>query len=93
MSTKALSTKTAKSSKRENFFTKYSHWILISPFLILFVTFIILPIIAAIGLSFTDFNGVQTPDFVFLETIFESFQRIRYLCNTSCQIPLFMRYW
>lgn len=75
MSTKALSTKTAKNSKRENFFTKYSHWILISPFLLLFVTFIILPIIAAIGLSFTDFNGVQTPDFVFLENYIRIFSK------------------
>ena len=75
MSTKALSTKTAKSSKGENFFTKYSHWILISPFLLLFITFIILPIIAAIGLSFTDFNGVQTPDFVFLENYIRIFSK------------------
>ena len=67
MSTKSVKTKGAKGIPRDNFFTKQSHWILLSPFLLLFITFIILPILAAIGLSFTDFNGVQTPDFVFLD--------------------------
>ena len=43
--------------------------------MLLFITFIILPIIAAIGLSFTDFNGVQTPDFVFLENYIRIFSK------------------
>lgn len=34
------------------------------PYGVLFVIFIILPIIVAIGLSFTDFNTIQTPNFV-----------------------------
>lgn len=67
MSTTQVKTKSAKGLPRDNFFIKYSHWILLFPFLVLFITFIILPIIAAIGLSFTDFNGVETPDIVFFD--------------------------
>ena len=35
--------------------------------MLLIVTFIIIPILVAIGLSFTDFNSIQTPNFVGLE--------------------------
>lgn len=34
------------------------------PFVTLFLTFIIIPVIIAIGLSFTDFNSIQMPHFV-----------------------------
>ncbi|MDF2540379.1 MAG: transporter periplasmic subunit [Herbinix sp.] len=34
------------------------------PYLLLFVVFIVVPIIAAIALSFTNYDAVQTPDFV-----------------------------
>lgn len=40
---------------------KYSHWIMLAPFLILFAALIILPIILAIALSFTNFNGLEFP--------------------------------
>lgn len=46
---------------------KYSHIVLIAPYAVLFLTFILLPIIFAIVLSFTNFNSVEFPDFVFLE--------------------------
>ena len=58
-----------------NFFTKYAHWVLLAPFLILFIVFIILPIIIAIGLSFTNFNGVETPNFVFLNNYIRVFAK------------------
>ena len=67
MSTKKLSAMSAKNQKTGNFFTEYAHWILLFPFLLLFVTLIILPILCAIGLSFTDYNGMETPDFTFLD--------------------------
>lgn len=67
MSTKVFAAKTMKKQKTGNFFTRYSHWILLSPFLLLFLTLIILPIICAIGLSFTDFNGMETPDITWLD--------------------------
>ena len=44
-----------------------------APFLILFTTLIVLPILIAIFLSFTDFNGVQFPDFVFLDNYIRIF--------------------
>ena len=64
--------KSPQKLKTENPFIKYSHWVMLLPFLILFLIFIILPIIFAIGLSFTNFNAVETPDFVF----FENYSRI-----------------
>lgn len=38
--------------------------ILILPYLLCFFTFIVLPVIMAIALSFTDFNSMNTPNFV-----------------------------
>ncbi len=38
--------------------------IFLAPFTILFVVFTILPILAAVGLSFTYFNMLETPSFV-----------------------------
>lgn len=46
---------------------RWQEWLMIAPFLVVFVLFIILPILASIGLSFTDFNLLQTPNFVFLD--------------------------
>lgn len=51
---------------KRNILDKYSHAFLLAPFLLSFLIFILLPILIAICLSFTNFNGVQFPDFVFL---------------------------
>ena len=59
----------------ENPFIKYSHIVLIAPFLVLFLVFIILPIIFAIGLSFTDFNAVETPSIVFFDNYIRIFSQ------------------
>lgn len=75
MSTKKLSAMSAKNQKTGNFFTEYAHWILLFPFLLLFVTLIILPILCAIGLSFTDYNGMETPDFTFLDNYIRIFSK------------------
>ena len=75
MSPKKLRIKAEKQQKSGNFFTEYAHWILLFPFLILFLTLIILPILCAIGLSFTDYNGMQTPDFTFLDNYIRIFSR------------------
>ena len=48
----------------KRFLTKYSHIVLIAPFVICFFLFIVTPTLAAIGLSFTRFNSVQAPDFI-----------------------------
>ena len=49
------------------FFNNHSIAILQAPFILLFTIFIIIPILVAIGLSFTDFNTIETPDFVGLD--------------------------
>ncbi len=43
---------------------KHSVFFLQSPYVILFIIFIVAPVLVAIGLSFTDFNTIQTPNFV-----------------------------
>jgi multiple sugar transport system permease protein len=42
-------------------------YFMIAPFMLLFLIFTVLPVAAAIGLSFTDFNMLQTPNFVGLD--------------------------
>ena len=44
-----------------------AHYAMLSPFLIAFITFTILPILASIVLSFTNFNMVQFPGFTGVE--------------------------
>jgi multiple sugar transport system permease protein len=76
MSTKKLEAIAAKKNKKTgSFFTEYSHWILLTPFLILFLTLIILPIVCAIGLSFTDYNGMETPDITFWDNYIRVFSK------------------
>lgn len=43
---------------------KHSVFILQLPFILLFTTFIIIPIIVAIILSFTDFNSIEAPNYI-----------------------------
>lgn len=43
------------------------HWIgyaFLAPFIILFTIFVVAPVVTAMGLSFTDYNMMQTPHFV-----------------------------
>ena len=51
-------------SRVKTFFVRYSNWVLLSPYLILFVVFIVIPVICAIALSFTYFNTIQFPSFI-----------------------------
>ena len=46
---------------------KSAGYLFLAPFAVLFTLFTIIPIISSIGLSLTDFNILQTPDFVGLE--------------------------
>lgn len=48
-----------------------SPWLLLAPYLILFTVFIVIPVGAAIVLSFTRFNGVQMPKFIGLKNYIE----------------------
>ena len=59
------------------FTEKYSHWILLAPFLVCFVIFIFLPVVSAIFLSFTHFNTVQSPQFAWFKNFIDIFTRDR----------------
>ncbi len=43
---------------------KYTPYLFLLPYLLLFSVFIIIPTVMAVGLSFTNYNAVQTPEFV-----------------------------
>ena len=49
------------------------HYLFMAPYLILFALFTILPVILSIGLSFTYFNGLETPEFNFLDNYYKLF--------------------
>lgn len=51
----------------KEFFNKYSHVVMLAPFVICFTLFIVIPVVAAIVLSFTQFNAVETPKFIGLD--------------------------
>ena len=58
------------------------HLLFLAPYVLLFVVFIIIPVIMAIALSFTNYNTIQTPDLVgFLNYI-----------NLITQDEIFMQY-
>ena len=42
-------------------------YLMIAPFVILFFIFTVLPVVVSMVLSFTDFNMLQTPNFVFMD--------------------------
>lgn len=59
---------------------------LVLPFLILFLTFIILPVIRSLYFSFTDYNGIRVPNWIGLENYFSLFKEPRFykaLSNTA----------
>ena len=45
-------------------YAERSSYFMIAPFMIAFIIFTVIPVLAAIALSFTDFNMLQTPSFV-----------------------------
>lgn len=60
-------------NKLKKWLDKHAHAILIAPYVILFILFVLLPIILAIVLSFTNYNGFQTPDITFLSNYIRAF--------------------
>ena len=50
-------------------------WLFVTPYAILFLTCIVAPIIIAILLSFTSFNGVNKPDFIFIDNFIYLFTK------------------
>ena len=45
-------------------YRKHSHYVFLAPYALLFTVFIIVPVVMAIGLSFTNFNAIQFPQFI-----------------------------
>ncbi len=52
---------------------KWAYYTMITPFLAAFLLFMVIPIVASIVLSFTNFNMVQWPDFVGLDNYWRIF--------------------
>jgi multiple sugar transport system permease protein len=52
---------------------KQSHWILLSPYIIMFSIFIIVPVVCGIVLSLTYFNTIQFPTFIGLKNYIKLF--------------------
>lgn len=50
-----------------------SCYLMVFPFLLLFTVFIVIPVIVAFVFSFTDFNMLETPNFVGLDNFFRMF--------------------
>lgn len=48
----------------KNVWAERSSYLMIGPFMLAFFIFTVIPVVAAIALSFTDFNMLQTPNFV-----------------------------
>ncbi len=61
--------KTARKDKSRN----WAYYSMIAPFLLAFMLFMVIPIVSSIVLSFTNFNMVQTPDFVGLDNYWRIF--------------------
>lgn len=51
-------------ARAKNVWAERSSYMMIAPFMIAFFIFTVIPVVAAIVLSFTDFNMLQTPNFV-----------------------------
>lgn len=63
--------------RMRDFLNRYSHWVMLAPFIVCFTVFILLPVLCAIGLSFTEFDTVQMPRFVGLANYFSIFTQDR----------------
>ena len=71
-----------KTNRQLKFTDRYSSSILLAPYGFLFILFIIIPVCAAIGLSFTYFNTIQPPSFLGLKNYI----------NLFTNDPVFMQY-
>ncbi len=49
------------------------HYLFMAPYLLLFTLFTVLPVVISIGLSFTYFNGLETPEWIGLQNFYKLF--------------------
>ena len=65
---------TSKQNRIRRFFSKYGeNYLFIAPYVLLFVLFSIIPVVASIVLSLTYFNVLQPPEFIGLKNYFKLF--------------------
>lgn len=57
----------------KSFIEKHSVFVFLLPYVVLFCMFIVIPSIASVVLSFTDFNTIETPNFVGLKNYISLF--------------------
>ncbi|MDR1639897.1 MAG: sugar ABC transporter permease [Clostridiales bacterium] len=77
---KAVSQNSVLLRRAKSFSPNPAIWFLL-PYALLFATFIVIPVVAAAALSFTNFNAIQAPSFVFLDNY----------VNIITQDPIFMQ--
>ena len=63
--------------KIKDLLNRHSHWVLLAPFLACLTVFILLPVLCAVGLSFTRFDTVQFPEFIGLDNYISIFTQDR----------------
>ena len=63
----------ALKSKKSGFRNEYSLYIMLAPFTVMFLVFMIVPIISSVVLSFTSFDMIHKLDFVGLDNYFRMF--------------------
>ena len=59
--------------KAGNLLNHHSHWVMLLAYLLLFFAFILLPIVLAVGLSFTNFDSVKIDSFEGLQNYIRAF--------------------
>lgn len=50
-----------------------AYYFFLLPYALIFTTFIIIPVVVSIGLSFTSFNMIQSPRFIFIDNYYQLF--------------------
>ena len=65
--------KTGKRRSGKGSRPKLPPWTLFTPYGLIFIVFIIIPVVAAVGLSFTYFNTIEPPRFVGLQNYIDLF--------------------
>ncbi len=75
-----LSRNTAMQNIKKYFVYKFgeikrarAYYLFILPYALIFTTFIVIPVVVSIGLSFTSFNMIQAPRFVFIDNYYQLF--------------------
>lgn len=59
----------------KRYLDKYSMAVLLFPYITLFIIFIVIPVVAAVGLSFTYFNTIEWPKFIGLDNYINLFTK------------------